>query len=481
MAERRFTNLIKYCFHLFWKHFLLASPPIILLLVGGTWSETWGAPTSESSVGLKTQGYLGSSHSENSSQFSAFHATWQGEESGAVFETRAQAELLLSLDHTGFSYVEIPESYVGSSKKMGFAQLIAGRKRVQWNKLDDTWNLGIWQPRFRWDYLEPEKVGLIGAFLKVDRPTFQLVAFGSPAFLPERGAPIDYQDGSFTSLSPWFQGLPSQALYRDILTPVYYRAEIPSMSEIVSHGGVSILARMNEDPEKGGGFWAQGALSYKPINQLLIGYRGQYNLSTKNFEITLYPRVAYQKLVSIEGGYTKKRGGVWFSGFAENPVRDQTPEQWNTQEVAPSLALSWGADLNLFLEGSSPSQFSIAYLRQWGGNATDKGPDVKSMSSLEARYPFQNALSLKVKHPFDSYFGNWGRDLTSSFKLIYDFENTGNIISADFQYKILTNLSVSLGGDIISSDKTMGPNSEVDFINRYKSNDRIRGEMVYAF
>ncbi|MBI3535497.1 MAG: hypothetical protein HY072_08465, partial [Deltaproteobacteria bacterium] len=406
--------------------------------------------TTEGSLGLEALSYWGDK--TRSSFFSALKGDWRGFDQGNLLETGAEVNFLLTVNNTDFSYLEIPESYVSTSSLLGFAQFQIGRKIEIWNKLDDYWALGIWQPRFRWDYLNPQQVGLIGGFFKVNTPYFQFLTFASSSFLPERGANMEYVDGRYVSASRWFSGLPSQAELFGVLVPIQYQLVMPSLGQLTSHPGVSFLARVGRIR----GFWSSAAFALKPMNQLLIGYEGAIDLNSQALGVTLHPRVAYHQLYSLDAGYVGEKWGNWISVLRENPIRDITPATWTTQEVSDALALSTGVDLELYKTNGDASKLGLSYLRVFGGNALDNGPFAKaSQSTFEPRYPFINAISIKFNTHvpwISSYLKEWSSELAAVVQGIYDFNQQGSIVTAQLKYSFKNSFIVNLGMDVISSD-----------------------------
>src|SRR5205814_9510507 len=95
---------------------------------------------------------------------------WEGYTGGPFFEATARPEIMLLLAPAKPQpFFEMPEAYVGTTREQSDLQIAAGRKLEHWNRLDDDWRLGIWQPRYRWDYLDPETVGLTGAFFHFEQ------------------------------------------------------------------------------------------------------------------------------------------------------------------------------------------------------------------------------------------------------------------------------------------------------------------------
>lgn len=440
----------------------------------------------ESSLGLDTVGYFHSTDDGpkgfQNSLSPELVGRWQAHDAGPVLEGGAQADLLLMFNgvsqvpsaSTTSTYIEAPELYAGTSRQLAPVQLDVGRKLEQWNHLDEQWNLGIWQPRFRWDYLHPETVGLTGAFLRVEQPMFKLVVWGSPIFIPERGVPISTDGGQLSSASRWFIPPPSTVSLFGRDMPVQYSLMMPGLSDLVAHPGGSVMARVGRSE----GAWGSVGYAYKPINQLFLsdtGYVQVDNISGDTHGVaTIYPRVLYHELFSAEGGYETEPMKAWVSVLGEHPFLDQTPSDWDSQEATPSLAVSSTVDFRVAGSPERPTRLDISYLRQWGGNTGDSGPDAQSgVSNFEARYPYQSAVAMGVRSDAVAR-------LSASTRVIYDIGHQGTIWSTEIRYQPRQSWVVGVGADLLTSLQTDDP-EDADMISHFNANDRVHAGVTYVF
>ncbi len=369
-------------------------------------------------------------------------------------------------------YLEFPEAYIGTSRKLAPLSLTFGRRLEHWNQLDEKWKLGIWQPRFRWDYVHPEQVGLTGVFFTAQHSLARLVLMATPVFVPERGVPISVDDGSFPSRSRWFISPPSHVGIFGQRTPIRYSLATPPLQEIVFNPGASAQLRVGGSK----GLWASGGYAVKPMNQLLLADDGFASLSANRpiyADVTIYPRVAYHRVASVDVGYESDGLSGWASFLDEQPIRDNTPADWTTQEVRPSQALSAGIDVRVAGTVSRPTLVSLSELLQWGGNAPDQGALAVAGSIFEARYPFQNAVSLGLSTPI------WGA-LSGTTKLIYDVGHDGGIWSTEMKYQTRSNWMFAAGVDLLSSSNPDSSDA-VDWVSRYRANDRVHAGVTYVF
>jgi hypothetical protein len=348
----------------------------------------------------------------------------------------------------------------------------------------------MWQPRFRWDYFKPEQVGLTGGFLSVSQPGLELTLFASPLFVPDRGVPVREWDGGIVSDSPqWFYQPPRQFALYGTDTPLRYTLRIPPVSDVVlkwSVGamvGVGVKSRPvaasqmlgnGSDPVRGEGeptgFWASAAYGYQPMNQLLLSYEGNLILGKPIYgDVTIYPRVLYHQLMSLEGGYQGPLADLSLSALADLPVRDATPAEWTNQEASQALALSPSVDFKL---NRGRTRLSLSYLQVFGGKAADTGPQASQGESVfEPRYPFASSVKAEL-------LSMLARNFVAVTSVTMDLGHQGLIWSTDLSYRVVRGLVLSAGADFIGSNAA---SDSGDFIGRYRANDRVHAGVAYEF
>jgi hypothetical protein len=428
------------------------------------------------SIGLGTVDYLYTPGSGKASVFHSVDGRLQTDGMSQAFQWKVNAEGLAIVRPQATYTFEAPEIYIGTSPLLSqVVQFKVGRELHHWNHLDETFELGIWQPRLRWDYVRPEAVGLAGAFLDVDLPGLQLTIMGSPGFVPDRGVPEEFRNGGIYSESPYFVSPATTVSFRDVPTSVDYSLSAPSTVSILSHGAVSAMARVGQ-PE---GAWASFSYAYKPINQILFSYNADLlsdGTNNPGAQATIYPRIAYESLISSEAGYESPHFGAWVSGLHDRPNDNQSISGSTWQTLTPAHAISVATEARFGELKYDPTRIQLAALRIWGGNSPDQGTYASGTGSIfDARYPYQTAGVFEVKSSF-KWIGL--SDLHARYKLLYDFSHFGNIQSTDFDYRIRKSIVVSVGTDILTSHEDQ---SATDDISRYRANDRVRFGVSYVF
>jgi hypothetical protein len=386
------------------------------------------------------------------------------------FHFAVEGESLYGLRHSNIRYLDIGELYAGWEPSANWNAYV-GRKRYTWSELDSYWTMGLFQPRFRWDYLNERESGLFGAFSTYQQPGFSVTAFGSPIMIPEQGAPFNIAGGNCSSSSPWFNCPASTILLFNQPTNVNFQLDIPPVRKIIYHPGAGATARLGQET----GPYIRTSYLHAPMNQLLLSFEGRLDLTNTSIPAIIRPRVLYHDLYSIDAGWRNDRNSLTASGIYEHPIRDYTPPSWNTQETVNAKLLGLTARTMPFETNFRNTRFEFGYLHRDGGNAPDQGPFVgNGVNIFEPRFAFYNAFSFAV---FTPIVDAWAQDFLVSVKFIVDTANDGNILINNIYYSPLASVFLNMGMDVLGSNNP----SPVDFISRYQRNSRLRGGVAYVF
>lgn len=426
-----------------------------------------------SSFRLDSAHYLYGAQTMPSNDYESAQLKFDGEVDGSVFKAKANVEAMYMLSSSDPFYFEAPEAYVGLSPSGGPVEIRVGRSLEHWNHLDELWQLGIWQPRYRWDYFQPEQVGLTGLFVSYERGALRITGFATPISIPERGAPLDTANGQLSSPLRWFSAPPSTIDFNGAQRAVNYQIAMPSMGSLLLNPGAGITARIGGKQ----GAWSSVSYAFQPLNQPLLSVDGYFGINPTSGDAvnaTVYPRIIYHHLLSLDTGYEYHRWSGWLSVLAENPVLDSTPSTWTNQMVSPSRAGCASVDYH-WGEPSRAQHVGLSYLRQFGGNQPDSGDFAAPGATLfESRYPYQSALML-----------NGGSMLPGkvhlSSRLIYDLGHNGIIWSPEISYSPSRVLAFDLGADILSSGLANSTEIASNFIDQNRVNSRVRGGVTYVF
>lgn len=285
------------------------------------------------------------------------------------------------------SYLNIREIYftyqIDSNSKIH-----VGRKLFNWSSLDSDWNLGFYQPQFRWNPINPENQGLTGIFWERNEPIWGLTLFASPVYVPDQGPGYELKDGQFERSNPWFSNPPQNIRFQGQLFPIDYNIHRPETSDVIFQQVYSASLRLGERK----GFFTNVAGSFKPAHQLALAYKPV--LVTTRVRVDVTPKVYLENIYSADLGYRDSWGLAQFSVLYTKP---QTPDFQPGYSV-PILdeSISFGPK---FVYNIRPFQFGISYLDTIGGEVKESGPDVSAdRASLTQRFLFRQAAQLNVTY-----------------------------------------------------------------------------------
>jgi hypothetical protein len=463
---------------------MILRPSHLIAALVASLSAGWAAPAcalpslaprvrdKEIRVGLLTNSYLTQARESLSDERTgnlALSASVRALGNNGNFAFGIDADALYGLRKSNYRYIAINEAFAGYDQKA--FSVYVGRKRYFWNELDSYWGLGLFQPRFRWDYLNERENGLFGLFVNHQSEFLQATAFASPIFIPEQGAPFDIAGGNCKTSSPWFACPAASINLFNQPTDVRFSLEIPPVRELISHAGGGATVRVGRES----GPFGRASYTHKPINNFLLSYEGKLDLSSLQVPAVIRPRVLYADLLGLDAGWVSSRSSLTGTALWEWPKRDVTPATWNTQETYRAFLSGLTFKTMPFTGTFRLTRFEVSYLHRDGGNGADRGPFVTPGSDVfEPRYAFKNAYSLAVFTPF---LDRWARTFLFTTRFVLDTVNQGNILQTDIYVRPIATAYLNLGLDILGSESR----SPVDFISRYQRNDRLRAGVTYAF
>ncbi len=371
-----------------------------------------------------------------------------------------------------------PEGYfkimLGSTPSANSPRVTFGRKKDRWSLLDSFWELGTWQPQYRWDYLRPEEQGLVGLFLEIPTESVRFLFFVSPLYVPESGASYRLRDGKLVSSSPWFFEPTEQIAVNKGLANVRYTPNIPPIEEVIRQGsfGGSI-----EAGARSAGLWARSSYIYKPRNQLALPFTGNLNVSgTGSFvDVQLYPKVPFHHLASLDFGFKGEKFSLWMSNLYDKPIEEEYP-LYNYQKLYPTYFASPGIEFSDTRSNGTSYGVVVSYLSKSGDEPREFGNDVNPDNpTFGLPYNFTNAARAAVRLSFPL-----NGDLRSSWSLAYTYniDDSATWIKFVSDWMLSEKFNASFEADLIGST---APRSDNHFLSRYRGNDRViaSGTMVF--
>lgn len=312
---------------------------------------------------------------------------------------------LYAAGQPALSYLNIRELYfnyqIDSSSKFIF-----GRKINNWSQLDSEWNMGLFNPQFRWNALAPENQGLTGLFWEKKESIWSLSLFASPVYIPDQGPGYELKDGKFQNSNPFFSTPPQNISFQNgVILPIDYELEKPETSEVVFQTLYGAQVHLGEK----NGFFANVSGMHKPANQLSLGYKVVGVVD--RVRINVIPKVYTETNLAADLGFRDEWGSLSFSTLYSNPKAANYDSGFNAPEFKESI--SYGPQLNLEMK---PFKFELAYLDTSGGEIKDVGPDASvDRPALSQRFLFRQAFHVQLSHS-DVFFKTFKLDTSLQYR-----------------------------------------------------------------
>lgn len=417
-------------------------------------------------VRLESSGFLKRSNDRsNSSSTVVLGPRFQTR--GRIAEAEIDARAIgYTSDRSSLS-IESKNAFVATSQRlMPHHQATLGRRFYDWSAADDDWKLGLWSPRFLWDPLRPEQIGLTGAFYTYESKAWRVLAYASPLSIPERGFPVRQENGTMVSSSPFHIAPYQYVMMQGQKIPVRYNVQYPPMEKLLLNPGAAMGVRYGAKE----GAWAQGIYGFMPIHQVNVSISPAYVLQQDYIEVPIHPRVLHHHVLTGESGYKTRDWSLYGSTTAESPVKKDIPENWMTAPVEQAILASVGGSARL--SGGFKLSSSFLYIYEKKNSPAEKSMNI----ALPSRFPYNRAVKVS---------GEWDGQtkLTYGLGLTSDLSNRSSLVSFDMNFhpglKEATEKTgawmLNVGTDFFTSTTGKGQ------IGQYVGNDRIRGGLAYAF
>ncbi len=367
------------------------------------------------------------------------------------------------------NYLDISEFYF-QTKPSDDEKLYIGRKLMNWSELDSRWNLGLWQPLFQWNPLNPEAQGLSGIFWQAERPSYSVTVFASPIFIPNQGPAFEVVNGQFVPGNPWFRRPPDSVRIFSESTQVQYNFERPNESQVVfqpSYGARLLFGSAEA------GTLVQLNYMYKPSNELALAYSGILDTSTIKGVVDLKPLVFYHTLSGLDLSHRTGKWRFGISGVADRPQKDlDLEERWTRPQFSDAYLVS------PFVEYYLPRfAVSLQSLNIYGGEIVEVGdmasPDRPSLSLI---YPFQQAIKLTIENRL---FLQGLRRLISKLSYTTSQKNDFEFLQWKLSHRFSSLWSMYSELDLLKSGDLSRSNQNE--ISQFKNDDRFMIGAAYVF
>ena len=416
-------------------------------------------------IGLDSSSFLYKSDTRGTAA-TTFEASVHGKFEGTTF--KAKGDLLVNsfVTNQPEAVVEAHEAYISTQDGvLGNHHLSIGRKYYEWSKLDEQWTMmSLWSPRYTWDQIHPESIGMTGFFYSYETPRLKFLAFGSPIAIPERGTPIEDKNNNIVSPNPFWQPLPTHLTIMNADTHVNYSLMMPTMQDILLRPNFALRARS----ELESGLWCSLNSGVLPIHMVQMAAEPFLDSATTGqLQVNILPQLPMRNINTIEVGFDNpaKDWNVWLSGSYEQPFNFQNKSTWLNPIITPTSVFSAGTRIqltsNFWFNGSA------LFIHEQPFTSASSLSDVKV--NLPTRFPIKQAFKVGGNWRFNDY-------TQSNISWIQDLVEQNHIVSLDIQHQVHhMPITVGAGTDIIIANTAQGG------VGQYYGDDRLRGWFKYAF
>lgn len=374
-------------------------------------------------------------------------------------------------------YFAVPELYASWAGQPG-NYLFIGRKLQTFSQLDDSQNLGLFQPYFSNDFLNFKTQGLIGFGGQLANKSFGLTIGAYPIFIPNQAPQVSFLDGKVSSSNRWAYRPPPQFSFFDKNREIIYAIRDYSVNDITSSAGFALSSFW--DPK--GTYNDQRPLlkvSYAqlPLNDIPLSRETYGNIELVG-QVLLTPVVAFHEVQSIDINLDHgKIIQTTFSYIQDQPSNKVAPVDETLQHLEPLHIFGFEIKSNLTQVFKRNLILKMSFAEIQGGEIKDL-----DSSGEEGIFTFSNRRTL-FRRPFglslstDIILGK--KPLITEIKWVYDMADRGALLSGQVTYPVWKQAFVNLGFDMLGVEND--DSSSQNFIQRNKANDRVYGGLSYVF
>lgn len=385
-------------------------------------------------------------------------------------------------------YFGIPEAYVQPRHLAPGFNLTVGRQKRTWSRLDEEFNLGIWQPQLRWDYLAPKQEGLIGVFFDWSlSDNVQFSFFTSPLFLPDQGPNYSLNNGQFNSANRWFTPPQSSVgLFSDTPAgrgaPLYFQLDKPSDEQVIMNSSFGFgIGYQSSSP-----FWWQMNYAYKPMNQIHLGVECSncYTLpgggpSGNEITAVIHPVIVKHNVFTMETGFDRIDDRGWLSLTGDFPNSSGMPSDWVESSLNDEVIAGAAYQHYIYSWIKIPSWLKYSYMRVFDVKSTQSKTGVGATEQLESsldRYPYREIAAVEWRVLLRQKVHN---RLEFKNRYSYSIPEKGGWLSSSFDWT-LAEVTWTAGLDFLGSD-TAPDSPNAGLYTRYRTNDRVFVGASYVF
>lgn len=371
------------------------------------------------------------------------------------------------------SYLNVTEFYfnLSSQEDSSEPRFTFGRRNYMWSFVDQDWNLGLWEPVFKSNPLNPSAQGLTGIFMDSDIDSIHMTMFASPLYIPSQGPSFEIENGTFIKGNPWFRRPPETFRFSSEVSKIDYQFDRPKETQVVFQTSVGGKFQFNYLETQ------SIALThiYKPMNELGLSYNAILDISQDKGIVSIYPQVVYHTLTSLESVNTFSDFKIGLNVTLDRPRNESAlwKEGWTRPEFQEAQIYSQFIEWNY----SKNHKMGFKNLNIFNGEVKEVGEwgDARR-PSISARYPYRQAHGVYLKDRWKLGRNEW---FSAGAEYSWSNLNEFDILKAQASYTL--NRNWKLDSELIFVDAKDTTVQNFNEIAEYRNNDRFMMGATYVF
>lgn len=424
-------------------------------------------PQAIGSVGLESSSFVYRAKGRENAA-TTLEASIGGRWNSRVFTANADAQFFTFMNNSPQLGFESRELYLATQDGLlDGHQITLGRRKFEWSKVDESWKsmMSLWSPRFVWDSVYPQTVGMTGLFYTYQTRRFKFLAFGSPIAVPERGTPLNEENGQITSPNPLFPALPSELPVQGSMTQIRYDLLMPAIQDILLRPNFALKGEYRLD----NGIWFSLNSGVLPVHMTQLAAEPFVDSRPDSGSLNVYvrPQFPMRNINTAEIGFDdpEKQWSAWMSVSYEQPFNFENQKNWLNPIITPSSVVSLGTQFKLTQNFTFDG--GILVIREQPFTRSSSLPDINV--DLPSRFPLKQGVRASGQWTFSE------RNL-AQFTWVQDLVNSAHFVSGNLQHRFpKSRLTVGGGIDLMLAPNTKG------WVGQFYGDDRLRGWIKYAF
>lgn len=342
-----------------------------------------------------------------------------------------------------------------------------------WSFMDEVWQLGLWEGRANWDYLNPRQKGLTGSFFTVTKDQWLFTLFLSGLFIPDSGPSVSLTKGVVHSGSRWF--LPPQSefiLFSQRIEALYWLHK-PYLKDVILNDSIAARFRFGSQDKH----WFSLAYAYKPVNQIYFKVDGGFSIDKKAVASNIHYQSFKHSLISMDFGMTQNIFKTVLSITQERPLQPNVSKDWIVPVLSKVMFFSSYVELDLQKYYLPIRLLSFNFLySQFVDSSEEEMEGEEKQLKLDLnvnRFKLSRGFSLSA---YSRKFHWKTQSFSVGVAYWYSIPEQGGWLHTSFKWHIGPRLFLESGLDILGVNSA----KKGRFFNSYKQNDRVTVKLVYV-